>query len=558
MTQPAAPLLPTVREVIGAARDGLTAERPGASEHLDTGNYGLLVEGWRGQFGVANRRLGDEAAAARLGSSTGQALRELAASNYDTPSTGGPTFSVGEITLKRVVFHGGPSPSFSTITVDDATTYISLITLLAAIATALSNGAVGHIKSVFDPVTAQGAHVVADSSATLALSDAVSIGGLAIFANTCKLAANRHFQNQRIDTGAALGIHRDPDTARVITFADFTPTAPLDPFSSSSATQQAGVYAVANVVKRAVNLHVAAESLPGTIRKGTPFRLAAVAAAVPPIAGGQYLAALDAYVRTDANTAVVPVVAAQPGAATNTPAWSSSPPTLSLSIGASLFDTFTATALVAAGGGTGQPDETLRGAARAGWTGTVGPTVDAIAHGSLRAEGVVKAPILEDLTEGRVVAYPVDVSWAQSARWKAQIEAALRLGTGDGADDERLGFGCQLAMGAVVNRVVRVEIEVKLRDARFLADTEALTASLRATLLAYFNDRPGWWTWSLAGIRGACSIVDRTRVISCPTAVVRDAAGIVLSEPAAPAAGDTLTHWWLADSAVEVGFLTPS
>jgi hypothetical protein len=558
---PDPPILPTIREVIGPAKDRIIEVRPTAAPHLDAGRWAAPLRGWRGQFALANARLAEEATAARLGTSSGAALTELARSNYDTPRPAGGTKALGSVTLARKVVHAAQSDALDTISADDASDVTSLVALLFAISASFSNVVIGHIRSVFDAPSGLGAHLLADPSAALVVVGVATMGDLVTTAKNFKQSVNWHFANKRIDTGAALAIHKDPDTLNPITAPDpFTPSLPLAAFASAPIQEQQRLLLCVNAIKRAVNAHVALEAKPGTVRKGHVFALAAVAGAAPAVAGGQYLATRDVYVPAGAATVDVAVEALRAGAEANLPAWATYAPTLTVAPRSPLFDQgaslpFAATGVTAAGGGDGQPDATLRQAAAASWAGTYGPTPPALLAGTLRSLGVVKCPLREDTATGRAYVYPIDASWAQSARWTAAVEQTLR---GTGRDDEWLGLGCRLGVGAVVNRVVRLEVVIQLRDTRFAADTAALTLSLQAILKAHFDEKSDWWIFRLATLRAVCSRVDRRRVLSCTSAIVRDAAGVPIAEPTDPAPGATLTHWWLADGAVDVNYITPS
>lgn len=555
MTDPA--ILPTVGQIIGAGKDRLSAVRPGAAPHLEAGEWSLLVLGLRGQYGRAARRLVDEVLAARLGTATGDALSELTSSNYGTPRVDGATAAIGEVTLTRPVVHSGPSDLLDTVTAADATDQISFITLAVNISASLANFSVGHIRSIFDPVSGLGAHVVADSSPNpLFLYAFVGFGTFVAAANILKASLNNHFANQRIDTGAPLGIHKDVDTVNVITLADATTTTPLSTYPSASPAERARLNALLNACRNALNNHVATESRPGVVRAGTIFDLAAVPAASPPIAAAQYRSTRDVYIRAGAQRTDLPVEATRPGAAANLPAWATLPPLLAITARAALFDPgLKPTAIRAAGGGPGQPDPSLVAAAIASWTGSYGPTPSALTAGALRAAGATKVVLREDTLTGRTIVHPIDASWAQSARWTASIEQALR---GTGQDDEWLGLGCRETIGGIVNRQVRVEFVVELRAADYLADTEALTAKIVAVLKSYFDDRPDFWSFRLGALRGLVSAVDRRRVLTCSRATVRDPAGLPIAEPAEPVAGAALTHWWLEQGAVIVDYIAPS
>jgi hypothetical protein len=569
MTSPDPPILPTLGQVIGAGKDRIGAVRPSAEPHLQDGEYSLLVLGLRGQFSRARSRLAEEVVASQLGSASEAALSELAASNYDTPRPDGGTFALGEVTLTRTVVHSGPTPDViidpetpPEITDPDASGETSILVLFDRFNQHFFSALQSHVASVFDPVTGIGAHEIADTTGPFVPSGNF-MGDLVADANTFKAAANRHFGNHTVVGGAAIAAHKDVDTVNVITAPDATVADPAGFFDLPNGSHPAATLAerqklliLVNAIKRALNAHMDMESRPGVVRTGTLFDLVAVPTASPPVAAVQYRATRDVYVRAGAQETDIPIQATRTGAAANLPAWATSAPVLTITARGTLFDAGLApTALRAAGGGPGMPDPTLVAAARASWTGSHGPTPAALRAGSLLASGAVKMVLREDPLTGIAYVYPIDASWAQSARWTSAIEQVLR---GTGHDDEWLGLGCKESIGAVTNRLVRAEVIVQLRDPRFLADTETITAKIADALRAYFDERRDFWVFRLATIRAVVSGVDRRRVLTCSFAAVRDSAGLPIAEPAEPAPGEVLTHWWLEQGAVIVDYIAPS
>ncbi len=100
--------------------------------------------------------------------------------------------------------------------------------------------------------------------------------------------------------------------------------------------------------------------------------------------------------------------------------------------------------------------------------------------------------------------------------------AIVQLLKGSGQDDEWLGLGCRVSIGAVVNRLVRVELIVQLRDAAYLDDTDALRADVVQELQRYFDERPDFWTFRAGSLRGVVAAVDRRRILGCTLASVRE------------------------------------
>ena len=534
----APPILPTVGDVVGPAKARLAIVRPAAAKHIEKGNYAVPFTAWRGQFTRIRARLAAEVKAAFLQSSQGEALSQLAAMRFDTPrATTGATSALGAVTLARRVVHYLPSAA-TTITVDDATTSATLTALLTNIRSVFNT----HGASVYASGTGLGAHVVAetltmDAPVTTTMADIVAT--LADYKNKCNLHFGKPTALQILSGITSPHLYRD-DT-NLITTAAAVASDGATAFSAQTLASQQSALALANAIKKALNAHVALRAPAGTIAEGTKFRVASDPAATPPVTGGEYAVTQNTYVRTGAYTVQVPVRALTPGLVANLPAFDPARAFV-LSATGSLYDAaetlrFAPTALTAAGGSEGQSDPLLRQAAAANWQGSYGPTERAIVAGTLRFPGLARCPLIRDSAAGSTVFYAVDGSWAQSTEWLNAIEQHLKT--------DWLGVGCLLSQGSVTNQVVRVELSVVLRERRDLADTSAITAALQATVADYFEKRPDFWIFRLAGLRAACSRAHR-KILKCADAVVLDPDGSPIDEPAQPAAGDALTHWWFA------------
>ena len=551
------PIIPTVGQVIGRAKERLVELRPNAERHVEDGVYGLVIEGWRGQMAPVRARLADEVLASRLPTSQGQALTELARSEFDTPRNAEPSKAIGEVELRRTVVHyvrGAP------ITAPDATDESGVITLLEAIAAAVNRhigadadyvDAEGESLAVYRETTGRGHHAMADGGVALAVLSG-NMGQLCGTSADFKSRLNRHFANQEIASGVSKRVHPDPDPLNAITTPDATPSNAGAAFGANSAAAQIALLLLVNATKAAFNRHVALEARPGTIRRGTVFRVAANPNVEPQVAGGEYVCTADAYCPTGTQTATVPVEAAVEGPSSNLPLWSVGGPALTITAASPLFDagatlSFGINALRAAGGSSGQSDVELRKAAAAAWQGSYGPTAGALEAGTLRSPGVSRVAILENTRRGGSVVYPTDPSWSWSARWSERVERELR--------DEWLGVGCRLSSGRVVNRVVRVEATVALRSADLLVSPEEVTFGLRRACLVFFDLRPDFWIWRLDRLRAGLSIAHRG-ILSCSDVRVKDADGFTITEPAQPEAGDDITHWHFQD--IDVGYLGPS
>lgn len=545
------PILPGL-DVIGAGKDALIAARPRTADHVDRGVYGDAFKGWRGQFGLARQGLAAEVQAARLSKASGDALRELTASNYDTPALVSETKAIGELQITRAVVHVRAGDG---ITAADATDGASAAALLSAIADAMNP----HLVSLYSTGDGLGSHEVTDGTGPLAVIGTTTMGDLVDTANDFLTKINRHFSNQRVSDGTALSPapHLDVDAAHVMTLAQMgAPSNPGGAFSVATKAEQQALLIALNTMKRAVNAHLALEAVGGTVQAGLKITLGhADAAGARLIPSADYEIAFDTYVPTGARSAVLPIVATVAGPQANVPEflWV----TQQITINGALFDDgaslpFGPAHLRAAGGSQGQSDAILRAAAAASWLGIYGPTSTALLAGCLRSSGVAHFVELDEWATGRAWVYVADEAWAQSNAWKSTVEQILR--------DDWLGVGqrATVTRATVLSEVVRVRLTVKLRDKTFLTDPTAITTAIQKALKSYFDDRRDWYIWKLASLRGVCTAADKRRILQVSSLVVLDRNGEPLSEPDAPSAGDSLTHWFFSDNGLEVSYVAPS
>lgn len=545
---PAPPILPSAHDVIGAGKARLIEVRPSTEQHVESGNYGLIFEGLRGQFDLARDRLAKEVRAARLPTAEGDDLTELCASNYDYQRAAEQqTTAYGGVTLARVVIHWFPLTALRVVAAD-ATNPATLEALLTNIQDVFNE----HATSVFDAQVGTGAHRIAETQ-TLDVPDTTNMGAIVATLNIYKLKISGHFGRAASLLGAVIDApqpHAAKDTLNVITIPDAFASDPGASFSANSLAAQQSALILAIAIKKAINAHLSLRALPGVVREGTRWRVEANPIAVPPIEGGEYIATQNTYVKCGAQIVIVPARAAVPGASGNTPVFIKPPQTRVIKMLASLFDakeTFRLTPfdVVAAGGGNGQSDEVLRLAAAANWFGQFGPTDKALVAGSLSWPGVKRCPILKSVNTATSVIYAVDVSWAQSTQWFDGLEAMLR--------HDWLGVGCRIARGTLVNRVVRVQLTVKLRDRAFLDNVSPITDELVLVLRSYFDERPDFWIFRVAAIRAWCSRAHE-HIFSCTEAVVRDINGEPIDDPPQPEPGAPITHWWFADGAADITY----
>lgn len=96
-----APIVPRPDQAVSPGIERLAALRPGALPFATAGRYGDVFYGWRGQLAQIIQRLVHEIEASRLETATGDALRDLCASEFDTVLPTGPLTAVGDASLSR-------------------------------------------------------------------------------------------------------------------------------------------------------------------------------------------------------------------------------------------------------------------------------------------------------------------------------------------------------------------------------------------------------------------------------------------------------------------------
>jgi len=94
-------IVPNPDRCATAAIDALVALRPLSVNHIATGRYGHIIEGWRAQCVTLAARCADEVRQSRVRTATGQGLRELAASEFLIALSPDPSASMGVIRIAR-------------------------------------------------------------------------------------------------------------------------------------------------------------------------------------------------------------------------------------------------------------------------------------------------------------------------------------------------------------------------------------------------------------------------------------------------------------------------
>lgn len=97
------PQIPSPYAVLTPAIDAIVAARPNALPIFNggTGRWAHLVTGWRAQAALNFERLADEAQSARLPLASGDALRQLCASEFETTVSSDAAPAIGSLVLTR-------------------------------------------------------------------------------------------------------------------------------------------------------------------------------------------------------------------------------------------------------------------------------------------------------------------------------------------------------------------------------------------------------------------------------------------------------------------------
>lgn len=530
------PQIPTSGDVIGRAIEAIREARPSAEPHLERGRYANVVTGWDAQFAVSRRRLVEEVAASRLPTASGSALADVASMQYDTDKLG-ERAAIADWTLERDVVHYRAG----TASVDPGGDIWDKINTL-------SGEMAAHDASVFNGTSTLGAHAVAQGATwpTIGAGPVPPMVNIVDGVNELKAAYNAHL--------AGGSWHAAADALNVVTTADAFGIGP--DFSDTTEEARQSVLGLYAALLAKFNAHKALEASAGVIKNKHRFAVEANPSAQPKIEAADFEVVTDYPVAIGQGSITVRARATRSGPAANRPVLvGAGAPSVVLRSVDALFDAsallrFAVASYAAAGGTKGQSDPTLKRAAAAAWSGRDGPTDDAVLAGAM-AGGADRSVVMTDPTAGRSLVWAVDESWAQSPSWLEVLAGVI--------ETRHNGFGCRFSMETVQNRLIRIGLVVVLREARFLANTTPFTQRIQKALREYFNDRPDWYVWSIAAIRGVVAKTDR-RILSCSSASVFDASGTPLAEPTAPprTTGTILTHYWPDNAPIAISYAAPT
>jgi len=103
--------MPRMADLIGPAIDELLKHNPEAAKFIAEGRWGDVIAGIKAQGALIRRRLVSEIEATRLGHAKGQALHELAESEYGVLLNPEPRTAIGEVALSRTVTNASADPA---------------------------------------------------------------------------------------------------------------------------------------------------------------------------------------------------------------------------------------------------------------------------------------------------------------------------------------------------------------------------------------------------------------------------------------------------------------
>ncbi len=290
------------------------------------------------------------------------------------------------------------------------------------------------------------------------------------------------------------------------------------------------------------------QTISGTIPKGFRFRRKATTVA-PLLSDCVFETTTEVHCAEATATVVLPLIAVDAGAASNTPSTTDGS-IASIEIIDTLFDPlfepqsqFSGFTTFASGGGSeGVTDTDVKQYAKSFYQGQYAPTDAALMAGAFQAGA--RHVALSDTGTGTTYLSIADASWASSEKWAAQTRQFLH-------DNGWVGFGGSVDVLSVVNKLISVTANIVVADQTVLFDTSELVQSARLALTEYLDTRPDWYTWNLAAMRGLLSRLDRKKVLDCLSIEVTDSLGNVLTGPDAGK-----LHYQLTE--LNINFLSPT
>ncbi len=295
-----------------------------------------------------------------------------------------------------------------------------------------------------------------------------------------------------------------------------------------------------------------ASTVAGDVRKGTKFTRAANLTTQIPLPAAQYETLVDVHFDVGQLTAgPVAVRATTSGVGPNHPVRTDVVAHGVSPASGQLFDkTISVSSFSAAGGIDKTDDEYVRQFARAFAIGQYGPTVAAARLGALSSTGVRKFLAFDIPGTGTLKILVADKAWASSTRWVAAVQQSIY-------DSDLVGYGCKIEVGGIRNKVVSVEATVALRDTNYTVETTDVDLAIAKAVNEYLNDRADWNVWKESALSANIARA-HSKIFNCTSVVMKDAAGVVVSEITNPDYTQEQFHFFLSNGAVKVTYTGPS
>jgi hypothetical protein len=285
----------------------------------------------------------------------------------------------------------------------------------------------------------------------------------------------------------------------------------------------------------------------GVIPAGTKIFKTADDQANPPILGAEYTIVSPAVVQPNSASVIVLLECTSTGEHGNAPYLDGD---LVLGTSEALFDpAFTVYEIVAGGGSIGLDDKVISDIGRYCYLGRQGPNDAAILAGVLTAgRGVRHAAYFHDPGGNRGVVYVADASWGWSGSLTGLLAQDLRGRTGQ---RQWLGFGaCVDVLGI---QSVRTVVHATVQTREPVNDAE-LQAAITKACHWYFDERPGWWTYTTSTLAAAICRADR-RIVSVPSVSLTSPSGTAIAETVGrwvPWGDDLPLHYYLVSDGVRL------
>lgn len=544
--------VPSFADVVGRAVDRLVEVRPTAKPHVESGRYGDVVEAWRGQFELARGRLVSEVAAGRLSTASGDALSDIAASEFDHYRKTTGVESVGNVSFERASVHYTKFVATSVGVLpgglSDASDLNSLVSLYSYCAAVLQE----HGLSVYTPPTVYGSHVSADVISPTAVSTGSALSVLVSATNELRALFRTHSQNETVHLSA------DADNVLPTTGdAFFEKIGGVGPDTFANATEncKASLYGAINALRPKLQGHNDSDSKAGVVRRGLRIRKNVLPWKSPKEQALSLVSTADSYVGVGQLTFSVPVKSIDIGRAANVPTWDDDASNeVSLFVQDSLFDSnetsprFSVVQSIAMSGGDDvEDDRHVVLAAKANFNGRFGPTERSILSGTLAEFGAYRSVVNLDHTVPSVNVFACDASWASSQQWRDLLAQSLSR------EDGWAAWGTELSVKPVVNKKIRITADIKLRDQDAMFETGAISDAILAKLHEYFNDRKDWHSWKEIGVKASILAADR-RIRTVSSVIVKGANDEHMTEYVQLFPASSVTHFYLADDGLSCVF----